>query len=283
MRLIPVVLILAASVAVPSAQPSPPDPGASGPYAVGHTSFTIVDSTRDAASPFGGRPIFVNVWYPADASGITGSTPDAAYPLDPFYGLWPVSRSWQWEQFGTAPAYEGVSVSSSKPFPLVVASPGLGTRYFGLLYYGQRLASHGFVVALAQHYHDGYGSDPEPGDPIDTAMLNRPIDVSRMIDSLLATNEDSGSLLFESLQPDRIAAIGHSLGGYAAMVLAGGDDVVCGSPADPLADTCVPAYTSAPDRRIKAIVPLDGSSQLLRFAELARITVPSMAIGEAWD
>ena len=67
------------------------------------------------------------------------------------------------------------------------------------------------------------------------------------------------------------------------MVLAGGDDVVCGSGADPLADTCVPANTAAPDPRITAIVPLDGSSQFLRFAELGRITVPSLAVGEAWE
>ena len=70
------------------------------------------------------------------------------------------------------------------------------------------------------------------------------------------------------------------------MVLAGGDDSVCdtlyGIPdlEDPPPWTCAP---SAPDPRIEAIVPEDGSNQVLHFAELARIEVPAMGIGEEWD
>jgi hypothetical protein len=82
-----------------------------------------------------------------------------------------------------------------------------------------------------------------------------------------------------------VAASGWSLGGYAAMVLAGGDDSVCdkfpelGFP-NPPPQTCVPSYT---DPRIKAIVPLDGSTQVLYFDELSRINVPTMGIGQEWS
>lgn len=258
------------------------DPGAVGPYAVGHTSFTVVDPSRDATSPFGGRPIYISVWYPADARDVDGAR-SAEYPLDPFYQRWPVSHSADWEQGGMTPAYEQVLPSMRGPFPLVVASPGFGGRYFALLFYGLRLASHGFVVAAVQHYHDGSPYDIEPGDSIDTAMYNRPLDLSFAIDKLLERNNQPGDVLDYSMRPHQIAALGHSLGGYAAMVLAGGDDVACGSPEDPLQDTCLPARAAVPDGRIRAIVPLDGSSQLLHFTELRRIDVPSMAVGEAWD
>jgi hypothetical protein len=87
------------------------------------------------------------------------------------------------------------------------------------------------------------------------------------------------------IDPDKVAASGHSLGGYAAMALAAGDDLVCDKvygevPTDPPASTCVPAM---PDPRIRAIAPLDGSTQLLWFQELARISVPTFGIGQEWD
>src|SRR5512142_1811561 len=84
MTLVPLVsLVGLLSVAQSPAALLAPDPGAAGPYAVGHTSFTTVDSSRDVTSPFGGRPVFVSVWYPADGEAITAESPEAVYPLDP--------------------------------------------------------------------------------------------------------------------------------------------------------------------------------------------------------
>ncbi len=282
MRLLPLSLILlAVSAGSASAQPALPDPDGPGLYSVGHTSLVVVDPGRDTHSPFGGRPVFVSVFYPADISDISAETPGAVYPLDPFYRRWPDSHSNDWERFGVTPAVEGVRPSRNAPFPLVLASPGAGGRSFSQLEYMLRLASHGLVVAGTQHYHDGaYAWDPR--DPIDAVMLNRPLDVAFMLDAMLARNSNPEDLLFNSIRPDLVAASGHSLGGYAALALAGGDDVVCGSTSDALADTCLPVTTTRPDPRIKAIVPLDASSQLLHFAELARVTIPSMGVGEEW-
>jgi hypothetical protein len=36
------------------------------------------------------------------------------------------------------------------------------------------------------------------------------------------------------------------------------------------------------DPRIKAIIPLDGSNQVMKFYELARVKIPAMGIGEEW-
>lgn len=258
------------------------EPGGPGPYAIGHSSFLLIDTTRNADSSFGGRPVPVSVWYPADPSSVAADAPPAVYALDPFYGNWPSSTSSDWEQFGMPAAYEAVPPSADKPFPLVVVSPGWSTRYYALLFYAERLASHGFIVALTQHFHDG--TLPwDPLDGLDVAMLNRPRDVSFMLDGLMTKNGDPSDVLFNSMRPDLVAASGHSLGGYAAMALAGGDDAVCASLADPLPSTCNSLGSTLPDPRIKAIVPLDGSNQVLHFSELARIGVPTMAVGQAWE
>ncbi|MDH3369586.1 MAG: hypothetical protein OEO17_17245, partial [Gemmatimonadota bacterium] len=44
--------------------------------------------------------------------------------------------------------------------------------------------------------------------------------------------------------------------------------------------TCAPSF---PDARIKMIIPLDGSNQLLHFQELARVKVPAMGMGQEWS
>ena len=75
------------------------------------------------------------------------------------------------------------------------------------------------------------------------------------------------------------------MGGLAALALAGGDDQVCEWTMIPVGptlppETCVPIL---PDARIKAIVPIDATSYALHYAEMARIKIPSMGIGEEWS
>jgi hypothetical protein len=164
-------------------------------------------------------------------------------------------------------------------------SPGWGLPAWFNMFVGTRLASHGFVVAAVTHFGDGW-FPWEPWDHIALAALNRPLDISYALTSLLEQSGTAGNLLHGAVRPFEVAASGHSLGGYAAMTLAGGDDSVCDSfyddPIfeDPPPSTCVP---SLPDPRIKVIAPLDGSNQLLRFHELARIATPAQGMGQEWD
>lgn len=255
------------------------DPGQLGQYAVGHTNYLLVD--HSAAD----RPVIVSVWYPVDAGSVNSSTPLAQYPLDPWANLLPVSTSADWEAVGYDRAYEGPTPSAHGPFPLVMFSTGFGSDYFLHIFIGTRLASHGYVVAVTDHYSDGQW----PWLPLDdfmTVMVNRPRDVSFVITELLDKNMTQGELLFQTLDPKRLAMSGHSIGGYAAYTLAGGDDLSCDAlwpvlsfqenlPYPP--NTCVP---TPPDPRIDLIIPLDGASQLLRYRELARISVPSLIMGQ---
>ena len=269
-----------------------PDAGLPGPYAVGHTSFVLTDPSRQAVDTFFGspltipRPIPVHIFYPVDPASINASTQEAVYPLDlihlnfgPF-----LTYSSEWEQQGIDPAYQEPVPSANGPFPVVVFSQGWGGPAWMALYVGTRLASHGFVVALLYHYGDAFWFY-EPFDDLATASMNRPIDVSFTLTKLLERNSTAGDALYKLMDLQKVAASGWSLGGYAAMALAAGDDLICDKPIevgwpDVPQNTCVATLV---DPRIRAIVPLDGSTQLLYFDELARITVPTMGIGEEWS
>ena len=267
------------------------DPGQLGHYAVGHTNYRFIDTDR------GNRPIAVSVFYPVDARDIHSSTPQAEYLTDPYTDLLPPTYwfftaqptlSSDWEELGYDRAYERPKVSGDGPFPLVVFSPAWDDNNWEYISIGTRLASHGYVVAELDHWADSqYGWSLM--DHIITAMLNRPPDVSFAMTQLLAKNGRRGDLLFRTIDPERIAASGHSLGGYATDALAAGDNLVCDSllqtlvGADTLpypANTCVPIHR---DRRVKAMISLDGSSWALRYSELARISVPSLFMGETVD
>src|SRR5208283_5601467 len=56
------------------------DPGNLGPYAIGHTTYLLTDTSN------GARPVSIMVWYPVDPSSVRSSPPPAKYPLDPFTG-----------------------------------------------------------------------------------------------------------------------------------------------------------------------------------------------------
>lgn len=261
---------------------APSNPDLVGPYEIGFIQFVLWDESR--SSVLGVRPVAVHVWYPVDPEDVDASSDEAWYPLDPVLGFVPATPSSLWETYGFDHAYAEPPASSAGPFPIVLFSPGWGAPAWSAVFMGTRLASHGFVVAIA--YHWGDATWPwEPLDPLAVAALNRPVDISFMLDHLLARNGTPGDLLENAIDPDQIAAAGWSLGGYAAMVLAGGDDSVCdkffelGLPDTP-PETCVPAL---PDPRVQALVALDGSNQMLWFDELARIEIPTLGIGQEWS
>lgn len=255
------------------------DPGQLGRFAVGHANYLLTDKSN------GNRPVAIGVWYPAEAWSIGSSTPLAKYPLDPYSTNLPVSTSADWEKLGYDRAYEGIPPSDQGPFPLVVFSPGWGCDNWMYLFIGTRLASHGYVVAVIEHWADGQWSWSQ-WDDLMKALVNRPKDISFTITAMLAKSAKRGELLHHAIDPDRIAVSGHSLGGYASYASTGGDELVCDALIAALwgddtlpypASTCVPTF---PDRRIRALLSVDGSSWLLRYRELSKIAMPSLILGE---
>ena len=226
----------------------------------------------------------MSLWYPVDPAAVAGQPSDAVYPLDPLSSNAPLTYSAHWEKYGIEPAFEGAVPSGAKPFPLVVFSPGGGEPTWMNTSTATRMASHGFVVAVMYHWGSGWWWGWEPWDPAAVAAYNRPRDMSFVLTDLLARNAAQGDPLSGLINPDQVAAAGHSFGGYAAEVLAGGDDSVCDTVPEEWGEK--PAWTcgpSDPDPRFKALALLSAFNDLLHFYELERVKVPTLGIGEEWN
>jgi predicted dienelactone hydrolase len=104
-------------------------------------------------------------------------------------------------------------------FPLVVISHGNGGA--GVLYRttAMHLARNGFVVVLPDHAGNTRGDNDLAGTVAN--LENRPRHVRLIIDWAFGA-----SPFATHLKPDAVAIVGHSLGGYTALAVAGGDDRV---------------------------------------------------------
>ncbi len=114
------------------------------------------------------------------------------------------------------------SVSSSEnapiaggKYPLVVISHGSGGTHLGYLTIAQYLAENGFVVAMPEHYGNNRNDNHLEGT-IDNLQF-RPRHISLVIDALSEENRFK-----QHVQISNVAIIGHSMGGYTALAIAGG-------------------------------------------------------------
>jgi predicted dienelactone hydrolase len=114
--------------------------------------------------------------------------------------------------------------------PLVVISHGFGANRRFLSYLGKHLASYGVTVAAIEHPgSNGVAVNSAMGNGSDLAKLlppdefiNRPQDVSFLLDELGKLNSQPGKLQGK-FNTENVSIIGHSLGGYTALALVGGE------------------------------------------------------------
>lgn len=211
------------------------------------------------------RALHVALWYPAQ-----GATPSIIGGNPVFVG------------FDAAP---GAAPSQGK-FPLIVLSHGYGGSAKNLGWLAADLAGQGYIVAAPDHPGT---TTADMGQSGATRLAGRPGDVSHVIDAL------TSDPVWSSRLDSRIAAIGHSLGGWTVLSNAGARfDVarmhaVC--TADPQGSTCgeVKNLTTEAERtgiaqinrdpRIAAVVALDpGVTRGFDRASLAAIAVPALVI-----
>lgn len=174
--------------------------------------------------------------------------------------------------------------------PLVVLSHGYRGNWSNQMWLASALADQGYIVAAVNHP----GSTTHDRSPQAAAQLwQRPVDLRRVIEAVVAQPGKFGAVA-----PQRIAVVGHSLGGWTALEIAGArfdperfaED--CKAHAQ-LASCNVykkmnPASTAqakadlAADRRyesVSAIVSLDlGLSRGMTDASLAALPVPALVI-----
>ena len=164
-----------------------------GPYVVGKQDFRLVDSSRTTPAHNGNpeiaeRVLATSVWYPAQ------------------------NRPFEWLRPGPRPL-----ARQACPAPLVIYSHGFMSFRGNGAYLAEHLASHGYVVAAANFPLTRFGT---AGGPQFTDVINQPGDVSFIIDSLLAWNDTADNRFAGCIDPERIGAVGLSLGGLTTTLLA---------------------------------------------------------------
>ncbi len=154
--------------------------------AVGTRTITVHSSARE-------RDLSVTLWYPSEGTG-------------------------QKVSVGENRIFEGLEAlkNSAIPrdhLPLVLLSHGSGSRAIGMAWIATALAEAGFIVAAPDHP----GTTSGDSTPADTPKIwERTDDISTIITSLTTNAEWSGAV-----DATRIGVLGFSLGGSAAIELAG--------------------------------------------------------------
>jgi predicted dienelactone hydrolase len=112
--------------------------------------------------------------------------------------------------------------------PLVVISHGFGADRTFFAYLARHLASHGLTVVALEHPSSNIKqlnvsavNNPAQLLPA-TEFINRPKDVSFVLDELAKRNRQLGATS-RKLNTEEVSAIGHSLGGYTVLALAGAE------------------------------------------------------------
>jgi dienelactone hydrolase len=221
-----------------------------GSFPIGVRTLDLADNARLNVAGTGPRPVRVEVYYPSTTAAVAGVAKDVIQVL----GVNVV----------TTPAYRDVARAAG-PFPLVLFSHGNNGIRFQSFFFAAHLASHGFVVISPDHHGNTF-VDSLLGVVDPQVAVNRPLDMSFLIDQFLAMNTETGNFFAGAIDPARIGLSGHSFGGYTTFALAGG--------AGPLG-----TFT---DARVKAIFP-QAPAALFPDEFFATIVIPSLIVGGSID
>lgn len=150
--------------------------------------------------------------------------------------------------------------SVTAPQPLLIYSHGFMSTGEGGSYLAEHLASHGYVVAAASFPLTNYDA---PGEPNVKDVVNQPADVKFIIDRLLQWNADPDHRLFETIDADRIAAAGLSLGGMTTALVA--------------------YHPTLSDTRLKAAISIAGPGAMFSRAFFQHRSLPFMMVAAPED
>ncbi|WP_051132778.1 alpha/beta hydrolase family protein [Nocardia paucivorans] len=262
-------LVCTGALAVLGVATSPPAdgfPGAvatpvtapNGPYPVGRTDTALTDSERTIA---------ISVWYPAAASG-------SPAPYIP--GPWPVAtaqiaaRTAQWLNtpiaaatmpLAAAPATADAAPAELGALPVVIWSPGLGTPRWLASGLAADIASRGYAVVTIDHTGEAPAVALPDGRLVLGEMPTGNLDYlraaldARVADTLLVLDRlTTLPVIGDRIDPNRVAAAGHSYGGQTAVAAA------------------------AADPRIRTVLVLDGSAGWDGVVEVPHLARPVLLL-----
>ncbi|MEH2141644.1 alpha/beta hydrolase [Nostoc sp.] len=120
------------------------------------------------------------------------------------------------------------STAATANKPVIVFSHGFGSVRTDLRYLAEHLASHGYVVAALEHPGSNEANTNSAFQGKTRVMmpqefLNRPQDISFVLDELEKLNQTANNPLQGKLATNKVMVIGYSFGGSTALALAGAE------------------------------------------------------------
>ncbi|KAB8334405.1 alpha/beta hydrolase [Scytonema tolypothrichoides VB-61278] len=197
------------------------------------------------------------------------------------------------------------STAATRTKPVIILTHGFSSDRTDMRYIAEHLASHGYVVAAVEHTGSNQtyevsltkrGIIPfiQPQE-----FLDRPKDVSFVLDKLAQLNKTAKNPLQGKIATDNVTVIGHSFGGGTALSLAGSELQV-----DFLKEYCrhLPATTNSAeglqcfaqslpenryqlrDSRIKQAIALNPTTSLM-FGKtgLEKVQIPTLILASSAD
>ncbi|MBK8900240.1 MAG: hypothetical protein IPM53_03570 [Anaerolineaceae bacterium] len=241
------------------------------------------------------------IWYPAGNGASQEETTRYPYQIKlPAVGAVTIATD------ASRAVPDAASDLASGPFPLVILSPGFAMSASSYGWLAEHLASYGFVVLAPEHDEQ---MNPETG--LWQGVVKRPQEIQAVFAYVDAQVQPGGTLA-GLVNPDTVAVMGHSYGGYTALAAAGARmdsnalEAHCeeaareNHPAAWLCDMLLPhlpemaelarletlpegLWPDWGDSRVDAVVALAGDAFFFGEAGLAAIEVPVLAIGGTAD
>ncbi|MCX7559473.1 dienelactone hydrolase [Sulfitobacter sp. F26204] len=242
-------------------------------------NILAIDPAADkpATLPTYDRPLTVEMWYPA-AQGAAGETGLKVYLRD---GTTEVTLQGR--------AVRDAAPAAPAGYPLILISHGYPGNRFLLSHLAENIASKGYVVASIDHTDSTYRTQAAFG----STLVNRSLDQVFVLEEMARMAAEGGDFagLYDA---DNTGLIGYSMGGYGAVITAGGGVTEAsvaypwGGPHDTLAihQSGSDTHNALPDARIKtaiAIGPWGMNTGFWDAAGLAGIKIPMMFIAGSLD
>ena len=231
-------------------RPDAPELAAYGDHKIGVTTMTftnpdqidVVNTGPEGDIARHDRNLTVEIWYPASTDTTPGGT------------LTALLRDGVTQATLVGQAARDATPDTTQTYPLVIVSHGYPGNRFLMSPLAENLASKGYVVAAIDHPDSTYDNQAAFG----STLVNRPWDQRFVVDQMGALDGALGQII----QPDNVAIIGYSMGGYGALIYAGAGvtqastEYSWGAPQGLLERNLMgsDSHASLDDDRVKAIV-----------------------------